>query len=63
MAFIRNKVLFAKAFIFFLISHAFIENWSMSPGSFVHGEYTSGMNPGMILRLEEKSIDASKRAM
>ena len=29
----------------------------------VQGEFTSGMNPGMILRLEEKSIDASKRAM
>lgn len=35
----------------------------MSPGAVVQGEFVSGMNPGMILRLEESTIQGVKKAM
>lgn len=63
MAFIRNKSLFAKFFICIILSQAFLSNWTMHPGTMVQAEYKSGMNPGMILRLEQSSVNSFKRAM
>ena len=63
MAFIRNKALFAKVFICLILSQAFLQNWTTHPGNQVQADYVSGMNPGMILRLEQATINSFKRAM
>ena len=63
MAFIRNKTFIAKLFICMIVSQSIISHWDSHPGSFVQAEYKSGMNPGMILRLEQSTINSFKRAM
>ncbi len=66
MAFIRNKTLFAKIFICLIASQAFLQNWTShpnNPGSMVQAAFNTTMNPGMIVRLEQSSINSVKRAM
>lgn len=63
MAFVRNKALYAKVFICLLLSQTFLSNWTSQPGGLVQAEYQSGMNPGIILRMEQASINSAKRAM
>jgi hypothetical protein len=60
MAFIRNKALFAKVFICLIVSQAFLSNWSYhpnAPGNMVQAAFNTTMNPGMIIRLEQSSIN------
>ena len=62
MGFVRNKSLFAKFFIAILISHTFIQNFNSHPNTIVAG-YESGLNPGMMIRLEASTLNAFKKAM
>ena len=63
MSHVRNKTLFAKLFICILLSQAFISNWTNPAQQMANAEYVSGMNPGMIMRIEQHSINQVKNAM
>ena len=62
MAYIRNKRLVAKFFIFIILSQAFLSNMMTHP-NMAMAEFKSGMNPGMQIRLEQTTIESFRRAM
>jgi len=54
----KARSLIGTLLIALLVSHTIISDVST-----VQSVYTNGMNPGMAVRLEQKSIDSFKRAM